>query len=513
MIMEIVTIKKVCLILLWSFVIGCGYKATNNPIEETNTDADTGTSSSQWTAVGTDIYYNLGSVGIGTSAPTGILHLHNGSGGLTETHWTSSTTGTSSNDGLQVGINNALGNAYIFNNEATPLTFSTSAVERMRIDASGNVGIGTTSPTAPLTVIKDDGVSAGEHKMGLFRRFQAGGVTSAGFEFSYIADGTNINYNRLWVDGEDGELRFSNYDTGQGIVDRMTIAGNGNVGIGTTSPDVKLEVSRTAGSAPDIYLTAYGINATSIPAFVGRAARGSEGAETAVQTGDRLASFRATAHDGTAWSSGTSAIEINSAQNWTTSAHGSYMKFETTSNGSLTRTERMRIDHNGNVGIGLTPSYQFQLSTDSAAKPGTATWTVPSDRRLKDIRAPFTRGLAALEELNPIYYNYKKNNALKLPSDKEYVGIIAQDVQKVIPESVQEDKQGFLSVTTDAIIWTLLNAIKELYHKVIEQFASVNRELDLLKAENQKLKNENNEIKNYLCAKDSKAPFCSFSQK
>ncbi|MEK6773138.1 MAG: tail fiber domain-containing protein [Bdellovibrionota bacterium] len=190
------------------------------------------------------------------------------------------------------------------------------------------------------------------------------------------------------------------------------------------------------------------------------------------------------------------------------------MKFETTPTGTTSRTERMRISASGNVGIGLAPTtYQLELSTDSAAKPGTATWTVPSDSRLKDIRAPFSRGLAALEELNPIYYSYKKDNALKLPSDKEYVGIIAQDAQKAIPEAVKEDDKGYLTVTTDAIIWTLLNAIKELYHKVIEQFASVNREIDLLKAENQKLKNENNEIKNYLCAKDSKAPFCSFSQK
>ena len=78
------------------------------------------------------------------------------------------------------------------------------------------------------------------------------------------------------------------------------------------------------------------------------------------------------------------------------------------------------------VGIGLTnPTYQLQLSTDSAAKPGTSTWTIASDERLKDIRAPFTRGLDALNGLNTVYFNYKKDNPLDLPSEKEYVGIKA----------------------------------------------------------------------------------------
>jgi hypothetical protein len=95
----------------------------------------------------------------------------------------------------------------------------------------------------------------------------------------------------------------------------------------------------------------------------------------------------------------------------------------------------------GNVGIGLTnPTYQLQLSTDSAAKPGTSTWTIASDERLKDIRAPFTRGLDAINGLNTIYFNYKRDNPLELPSEKEYVGIKAQDAQRVIPEAVSTDE-------------------------------------------------------------------------
>ncbi|MBU1046256.1 tail fiber domain-containing protein [Patescibacteria group bacterium] len=124
-------------------------------------------------------------------------------------------------------------------------------------------------------------------------------------------------------------------------------------------------------------------------------------------------------------------------------------------------------DQTGNIGMGIdNPSYQLQLSTDSAAKPGTATWTVDSDERLKNVNGDFTRGLSALEGLYPSYFNYKPDNERGIPSNREYVGLIAQDVQKVIPEAVKEGKDGFLSVESDPIFWTMLNAIKELALKV-----------------------------------------------
>lgn len=148
-----------------------------------------------------------------------------------------------------------------------------------------------------------------------------------------------------------------------------------------------------------------------------------------------------------------------------------------------------------NVGIGLTSaSYQLQLSNDSAAKPGSSTWTVASDARLKDVRAPFTRGLDALESLQPIYYRYKLDNALGLPHEKEFVGVIAQDAQKAVPESVNKSRDGFLHVETDSIIWTMLNAIKELYKRWWTDSLEIHAKLDRLEKENEQLKLENRKI-------------------
>jgi hypothetical protein len=191
-------------------------------------------------------------------------------------------------------------------------------------------------------------------------------------------------------------------------------------------------------------------------------------------------------------------------------------------------TERLHIDTSGHVGIGQNnPTHLLQLGADDAAKPGTSTWTVVSDERLKDIRAPFTRGLDALFGIHTVYYRYKSDNPLGYPSDKEYVGIIAQDALKVIPEAVTKDKNGYYQVTNDAIIWTILNAAKELYQKMTalgRQLASLEAQtaqkadqaaVDALKAESEAkdskirgLEQENAVIKAYLCSKDRAAPFC-----
>jgi hypothetical protein len=64
-------------------------------------------------------------------------------------------------------------------------------------------------------------------------------------------------------------------------------------------------------------------------------------------------------HDGTTWTSLlTGLIGFWSTENWTSTAMGTDMRFFTTSNGSSSRAERMRISDSGNVGIGTTTPTQ-----------------------------------------------------------------------------------------------------------------------------------------------------------
>jgi hypothetical protein len=130
---------------------------------------------------------------------------------------------------------------------------------------------------------------------------------------------------------------------------------------------------------------------------------------------------------------------------------------------------RMAIDTNGRVGIGTT-SPDLQLSVNGgASKPGGGSWSAFSDLRLKNIKGRFTPGLNALMQLQPLRYEYKRDNALKLKSDGQYVGFSAQAVQRVIPEAVTKNEQGYLLVNNDPILWTMLNAIKEQQAQIQQQ--------------------------------------------
>ena len=92
-----------------------------------------------------------GNVGIGTSSPDSLLEVRSsGSGAETIAQFGNSVIG----DGLQIQTNGNLDWGLNARNSRN-LTFSTNQTERLRIDASGNVGIGTTDPGSALHVVGD----------------------------------------------------------------------------------------------------------------------------------------------------------------------------------------------------------------------------------------------------------------------------------------------------------------------------------------------------------------------
>jgi hypothetical protein len=129
---------------------------------------------------------------------------------------------------------------------------------------------------------------------------------------------------------------------------------------------------------------------------------------------------------------------------------------------------RVSVNGSGQVGIGTTAPDQLLSVNGEASKPTGGSWLVFSDERLKDIKGNFNSGLKAVMQLQPLRYEYKRDNALGLKSQREQVGFGAQALQKVIPEAVTTSSTGYLQVNNDPIIWTMLNAIKE-QQKEIEQ--------------------------------------------
>ena len=127
---------------------------------------------------------------------------------------------------------------------------------------------------------------------------------------------------------------------------------------------------------------------------------------------------------------------------------------------------------NGRFGIGtLAPAYALQVSTDSAAKPSTNTWTIASDARIKNILGDYEKGLDEICQLRPIRYTY--NNKAGFPESLgEQVSIVAQDAKIPFPECVgtfkakleETDKEEteLYNWNGHAVTFALINSVKTL---------------------------------------------------
>ena len=288
-------------------------------------------------------------VGIGTTAPDALLtvsgvnniHAHNASG---DASIALSTGGTpaSPTQKYTLFVDDSDGDKFIIND-------STAAQRRLVIDGSGNVGIGTTSPSEKLEV--NSGTGNTPLKL----------VSTDGSVYIQLEDSATTAANRVGAVGNNLVLHTNNSESL-----RIDSAGRMLLGTSTSTSSNGQSVSQVASTSNDRAIAAYNYeNDASGPYLsLGKSRGTSVGSFAILQDNDELGNIAFFAADGTDLN--TEGARIQAEVDGTPSANDmpTRLVFATTSDGANNPAERLRIDSSGNVGIGTTsPSTLLHVSS------------------------------------------------------------------------------------------------------------------------------------------------------
>jgi hypothetical protein len=362
----------------------------------------------------------------------------NGTSGITNVNGSASTpaeTGTDTDTGIYYGTNT--------------VGLATNGTNALFIDASQNVGIGTSSPANKLHVFGTE--VRIQQNAGYYSLFD-----TAGTRYGYIQGGSGY----LDIVSEAGSANTIRFTTNSS--ERMRVDPSGNVGIGTSSPNAasKLEVSNGSAAANcKIRIS----NSGTYGAYIESATSNRTFQFGGVDSTNGFASGAYGVYDATA---GTWRMVIDSSGNLLVGTTSQFFSGK----------QCIYFDGNSLAGLSLQTSkattgstYVYFVNSASAgtgsiSQNGTTTvaYGTSSDYRLKENIKPMTGSLATVAQLKPVTYKWKADG-----SDGQ--GFIAHELQEVVPDCVIGEKDAvdadgnpvYQGIDTSFLVATLTAAIQE----------------------------------------------------